>query len=335
MGEISDHLYQSLARRLLLIFLAWKTVLLLLAAFCPGPGYDTSGLILFNASTHRHVEFLSSSRLDRLTLNLFRWDALYFVKAAQRGYVHEQEWAFSWAYSHILNTVGQCKKTTSIVFPLYTDYNPDLSGNTEPSLRHYVWAGIALSNVCHLISVLVLFRLLNVILGRQQSGRIPFVASVLHVMSPAALFLCSPYAEALFSTANFMGILQYVLARSTGRATRTWTIQQDAYMISSGILFALATLIRSNGLLSGLIYAYDVASSLPHILSMHLTKAEARRLAITCVAGILVAIGFVGPQYLAYKEYCVISSSNPVGRPWCDRTIPSVYSWVQGNYWQV
>jgi hypothetical protein len=96
-------------RQLVLVFLLWKALLLGLAAFCPGPGYDTSALILIDPSMNRHNNFSGLSRTDRLTLNLFRWDAIYFVKAAERGQLHEQEWAFSWAYSRLLGSVGQCK----------------------------------------------------------------------------------------------------------------------------------------------------------------------------------------------------------------------------------
>jgi hypothetical protein len=96
-------------RQLVLIFFLWKTLLLGLAAFCPGPGYDTSALMLIDPSIDRHTNFSSLSRADRLTLNLFRWDALYTVKAAERGKIHEQEWAFSWAYSRLLGSVGQRK----------------------------------------------------------------------------------------------------------------------------------------------------------------------------------------------------------------------------------
>jgi phosphatidylinositol glycan class V len=97
-------------RQLVTIFCLWKTLLLLLAAFCPGPGYDTSALILVDTSIQRHSDFNVISRYYRLALNLFRWDALYFVKAAERGQVHEQDWAFSWAYSHLLRLTGQCER---------------------------------------------------------------------------------------------------------------------------------------------------------------------------------------------------------------------------------
>ncbi|KAF2707007.1 glycosyltransferase family 76 protein [Pleomassaria siparia CBS 279.74] len=318
MSNTSNYLHRKLARRLIPIFVAWKCCLLLLAAFSPGPGYDTSSLILLNTSANRHDELQSLSRCERFALRIFRWDALYFVKSAQRGYVHEQEWAFSWAYSYLVNTSAK-----------------QLARTSDPSLQHHIWAGVAISNVGHFLSVLALFRLLNVALGPHQDGRVPFIASILHILSPAALFLSSPYTEAIFSMLNFTGMLHYTLTRSTANANRTWTVYQDAYMLSSGILFACATSMRGNGLLSGLIYLYDVASLLPQILTLQLSRHEARRLFATCLAGLTLAIGFVGPQYLAYQEYCVAGTANVVVRPWCKRTIPSIYSWVQSTYWNV
>jgi phosphatidylinositol glycan class V len=103
-------------RLLILVFALWKALLLTLAVFCPGPGYDTSALILVDPNADRHEFFLKSSRPHRLTLNLFRWDALYYVGGAQRGKLHEQEWAFSWAYSWLLGLGGQRKWTELLLW---------------------------------------------------------------------------------------------------------------------------------------------------------------------------------------------------------------------------
>ena len=98
-----DHFERHPFRQLLFIFCAWKSLLLLLAAFCPGPGYDTSALILLDPAISRHQTFQDLPRYDRLILNLLRWDSIYFSKTAQRGHMLEQEWAFSSAYSNLLH----------------------------------------------------------------------------------------------------------------------------------------------------------------------------------------------------------------------------------------
>jgi phosphatidylinositol glycan class V len=96
--------------RLVALFFAWKCLLLIITSCSPGPGYDTSSLISSNPSLQRHGELTNRPWLDRIALNLFRWDSLYFIKTAQRGYVHEQEWAFSWVYSAIVRTVVKCER---------------------------------------------------------------------------------------------------------------------------------------------------------------------------------------------------------------------------------
>jgi phosphatidylinositol glycan class V len=321
--------YALRARQLFVVFCAWKALLLSVAAFSPGPGYDTSALILVDASNRRHANHLTSSRPSRLGLNLFRWDALYFVKAAERGIVYEQEWAFSPTYSRLLYFACQCKRASTLSW-IRTDRRTVFSGRSDCSMRCYVVAGIVISNICHFLSVLVLYRLLTIVLGRQQQRQIPFVASILHILTPASLFLSAPYAEAMFSLLNLGGMLLYAQSRAPG--DNRPSIWEDAYKLCAGLLFGLATMVRSNGLLSGLILLYDVARYSPQLISMRLSVHDLRRIIVTCVSGTFVAAGFVLPQILAYTKFCNQDVSLEA-RPWCEKSIPSIYSWVQSHYW--
>ena len=165
---------------------------------------------------------------------------------------------------------------------------------------------------------------------RQQQSRIPFVASVLHICTPASLFLSAPYAESLFSLLNLAGMLCYAESKATANPGFI-SFQEVAYKLSSGLLFAVSTTIRSNGLLSGLVLLYDVARYLPQLLLLRSSVHDICRIIVTCISGTLIAVGFVGPQYLAYLDYCRINNS--VMRPWCEKSIPSIYSWVQSHYW--
>lgn len=198
-------------------------------------------------------------------------------------------------------------------------------------MKHYVFAGILISHLAHLFSVLILYRLARILLGPQNNPNTPFIAAALHVLSPAGLFLSAPYAESLFSALNFTGITCYVLARQTAMAAGAWTRTQDAYMLFSGVVFAGATLIRSNGLLNGLIFLYDVVHVLPRVFAFELDMHDARRVAVTCAAGAILSFGYTVPQFTAYDEFCKYSSHG--ARPWCDKLLPSIYSWVQSHYW--
>jgi phosphatidylinositol glycan class V len=320
----------SCTRQLVVVFCLWKALLLTLAAFCPGPGYDTSALILLDPSANRHKNFSQISWADRLTLNLFRWDALYFVKAAERGKFHEQEWAFSWAYSKLLGFVGQCEWSV-LLTNFRVNNRTDLTDSSESDLQHFIVVGVVLSNVAHLLSVIVLYRLLNMTVDSPRRQHTSFIGAVLHILTPASLFLSAPYTEALFSLLNLTGMLLYVQSKIKAQSRRS-TVQEDAYKLGSGIMFGLATMMRSNGLLSGLVLLYDVGRYLPRVVSMRLTMHDVRRIVVTCVAGSVIALGFVWPQYLAFTQFC--SSSRSRDRPlWCRNAIPSIFTWVQSHYW--
>lgn len=86
---------------LTLTFLAWRTILFAVALLSPGPGYDTSTSLLFDAVKTAHgldaqttSKSWPASLADRLARKLVRWDAIYFATTSQRGYLYEQEYAF-------------------------------------------------------------------------------------------------------------------------------------------------------------------------------------------------------------------------------------------------
>lgn len=201
----------------------------------------------------------------------------------------------------------------------------------DRSLQSYVLGGMVISNFCHLLSVFVLYCLLTQLLEGQQRSRIAFVASVLHILTPGSLFFSAPYAEAAFALLNLSGMLFYTKSKAAARLSPR-SFREDAYKLSCGICFASATLLRSNGLLSGLILLYDVAEDLLRMVSGQLSMRGLKRVFVTCIAGALIASCFIGPQYLAYLEFCDLEN-NPTPRPWCEKTIPSIYSWVQSHYW--
>lgn len=83
---------------LTLAFALWKSLVFLVVIACPGPGYDTSTSLL---------PYLTGSTADpAYPLKFVRWDSIYFVHIIEHGYVFEQEWAFGYGYTKLLQILS-------------------------------------------------------------------------------------------------------------------------------------------------------------------------------------------------------------------------------------
>lgn len=184
-------------------------------------------------------------------------------------------------------------------------------------------AGILVANTAHLLSALVLYRL-----GRAvwRDHTLSLVAAVLHILSPAGLFLSAPYAESPFALLSFSGHLVFALSC---RAEQRPALR-DARVVLAGVLFGLATAFRSNGILNGIPFAWEVLRHLPR-LPRHPADTVRRLLALG-VGGACVAAGSVVPQAVAFLRFCS-GASGAQPRPWCQGYLPSIYTFVQQHYW--
>lgn len=294
--------------KLTIVFVLWKLLLFVVAIASPGDGYDTSTTLL-------------SPTKPGLVGKFVRWDAIYFTRIAQRNYVFEQEWAFGWGYTRLLRIAAKCIAT---------------SGASDESQFPGVeaWVGVVISHVAHLFSAFILHYLASVLLKNHPSrNRIAFIGSCLHILSPAGLFLSAPYGEPLFACFNFLAYYLFARALLWQAESKFW--RHDTAILFSGFFVAVATTVRSNGLMSGLLFACEALHDGVAIIKSGLGYEKARKLAVTLISGILVSSGSILPQYLAYQQFCLEDVPDAVLRPWCDRMPPSIYNFVQSYYWLV
>lgn len=203
----------------------------------------------------------------------------------------------------------------------------------SPIIRHAV-TGVIVSHISHLGAVFTLYVLIQRIIPSDKAVKqhVAFTAACLHVISPAGLFLSSPYGESTFAFTAFLGILCYIRAQEHQHASAGQSIfATAAWTILSGLSFAISTLIRSNGLLHGTIFLIDAFTTLRTLLATR-RPAHFFHLVSVIIAGSLIALAFALPQAIAYAEFCTPYTSS---RPWCTQIIPSIYSWVQKHYWNV
>lgn len=183
---------------------------------------------------------------------------------------------------------------------------------------------IMVAHVSHLLSALVLYRL-GLLLCKRP--RLAFVAALLHVLSPAGLFLSAPYAESPFAFLSFGGHLLFAMS-CLGNKRSVWN---NARLVAAGVLFGLASTFRSNGILNGILFAIEFFQEARQ-LAKFFSFAKVQRLVAIVVGGLAVAAGVVVPQIVAYQRFC-LGSLEAVPRPWCMQAFPSIYSFVQGHYW--
>jgi phosphatidylinositol glycan class V len=208
-----------------------------------------------------------------------------------------------------------------------------ISGLTS-SLLPEALAGALLASTCHFLSVVVLYKLSQVVFSTRsttQNQSLSFAVAVLHIINPAGAFLATPYSEAVFSLLNFTGFYAFL----SGVGASHQPLVQDLKVLLAGILFGLATTVRSNGILSGVLFAYAAIDAGLQTLSKGISGRAIQRLLFLVVGGSLIALGAVYPQYVAYSEYCGVASEDVQLRPWCNARLPSIYSWVQSHYWWV
>ncbi|KAL5336805.1 GPI mannosyltransferase 2 [Aspergillus crustosus] len=308
-------------RNLSIGFWLWKAILFVIIISCPGLGYDSSSSLLpYQGNGSVDVASFGDSKDAPLPIPLkfVRWDSIYFEHIARDGYIFEQEWAFSSTYSSLVNSLSSL---------LFRPVDSNLT-----STARFAVSAVALAHVAHYLSVLALYRLSINVFGHATKRRrlLCFLSAALHIISPAGAFLSAPYGEPLFSFLNITGFYIYSSSQIDLSASRP--SRSHAKLLLAGCFFAAAAFIRSNGILSGILLAYDALKQSYNIISRRPFIATTIRLGFVGVSGCIVALGLVFPQYIAYTAYCAGETSP---RPWCQSLVPSIYGWVQDHYWGV
>ncbi len=304
-------------RSLSCIFIAWKAFLFAIALGSGvSPAYDTSSTLLSpDQATYHESAFDLATRLTR-------WDAIYFVQASRRGYLFEQEWAFASGLPTVISFLAKGTPRLRIKrFSWLTGCLVLMSLGVQQPETLASSIGIFVATVSHLLSVLVLYQLGLTV---WKNSRVSLVAAVLHVLSPAGLFLSAPYSESSYALLSFAGHLFFAKAVLSDKRT----IAHDVSLVASGLWFGFAVNFRSNGTLNGILFAVELFRE----LSLPPTANSVRRRLALIAGGSAIAIGFVVPQIVAYRTYCYDVVDSEL-RPWCTRRLPSIYTFVQEHYW--
>jgi phosphatidylinositol glycan class V len=293
-------------------FALYKTALLLIAA-------GTLALDDYDTSSARFSELApGGSAPGALAGKLLRWDAVYFIHTAQeRGYVYEQSWAFGIGFSAVV--AGATSALRAVI---------------SAAAPGEVVVGVAVAHAAHLAAVLALYRL-TVALGGERGGpggsTLHLVPALLHVVSPAGIFLSAPYAESSFAALSFAGALLFVL----GGQRPSGSLARSSLVVLSGVVFGVSATFRSNGALSGLLPLGEAVHLCMRAWASDRLVSWRRVVDVGAlgISGLALAAGFAAPQVAAWMRYC--SDGRTLAEPaeWCADMPPSIYGYVQRRYW--
>ena len=100
-GNLLNKSADSPQTSLCILFILYKSLLNILAFCAPGDGFDSSTV-------------LSGWPNGGPVAKLVKWDAIWFVNLAQRGYKYEQDYAFGYGYTNLISW-GKCKHLSRLI----------------------------------------------------------------------------------------------------------------------------------------------------------------------------------------------------------------------------
>ncbi|KAI8815164.1 GPI mannosyltransferase 2 [Cladochytrium replicatum] len=255
--------------------------------------YDSSGGDTFYIS--------STSRLDSFVSSLLRvfvrWDALYFLKIAQReGYWFENEHAF---FPGLPIVMSACGRLLHLVIPT-------LSFQTSALI-----SGVVICNISFVLATVVLYKLT---IGLTKNHDFALATAILYSWAPGGIFLSAVYSEAPFALLSFSGMLLF---------------HKGSFLLAS-LLWGASSLFRANGIVHAGFFLY----SLMHHQGRSFISVAKSLLCILAVISGFIAFQVYGYQEFCSgdnsqrRSWC--SASLPLLYSWVQ-----AYYWNNGlfKYW--
>ncbi len=308
--------------------------------------------ILISDHVPSGAKILSSPLRPPLS-SLTRWDSAWFISIAEKGYPippvskecgargptekpspipapssvmvaeAEQSYAFFPLYPWCVRFVGR------LIGPV--------EGTGGPTT--FAIAGSIVSIVSFLVATCALHQLIkNIFHGRPNACKEANFTIIAFCWNPAGVFFSVCYTESIFAALVFTAItLLYAPNR------RRLQFQRFTGWVST-FIFALATLARSNGILNACFIAYW---GFNRIVEGY--RRQDRSMAKTFVLFLEMVLQtalVISPmswfQLSCYNTFCLGNTGSSVFHPWCSGSPsilslgrPSLYSWVQQQYWRV
>lgn len=230
------------------------------------------------------------------------WDGVYFMRIAQCGYESDQIFAFFPLLPAIMRGCGEVFRVMYRIL-LHQD------ASMEHMRLVFGLAGFGVNMMAFCGAALCLYRLGNMVVKDKD---VVALSVLLFCFNPASVFYSAVYTESLFAFCTWMGLIRVLESQRTYWGGVFW--------------FALASSLRSNGILAIWFLVYEWMRNMP------LSNQRLVYFAKTLIGSGIVCIPYLGMQAYGYISFCRQGHESP---EWCDSGLPSIYGYVQNKYWEV
>ncbi|EDO18075.1 hypothetical protein Kpol_1045p62 [Vanderwaltozyma polyspora DSM 70294] len=302
------------------VFVSVRFVQYLLIYLSPNTQFDTSTELLLKelgVSNDSLNEFWNINLWNKL----LSWDSVFFLKriVSQQGttiqYEHERAFSIIW-----------CE-----LIRYFTSYSIDLYYSLK--------IAVVIENLLFYISTIVLYYLTvitfnnNNVSSNNLSHKIARKTSLLFIISGFSGYVTGIYSEPLSFCLTFIGMFarQYSISIITSNDMDINWCKWPLYSIVSTMCFTLATVNRSNCILLGLFYIFD-------LIKLVSVKKYQRAIFFPLLSGLIMLTHLLYYYYyIPFNTYC------PERGEWCQtqiiKSLPftkiSFYNFIQLHYWNV
>lgn len=288
--------YKYNLQHILAAFVVIRTLQCLAIYYVPFQ-FDTSSTILIQ----EYVKSASRYNKHVLTIlnNLLSWDSVYFMKLAMSGISYEHEWMFGPLLWRLVYTIREiCDFEFYDVLLTYIVINNLL----------ILW----ITKLIYSLSLQVYDKNLKWMKkgGVADREKFAYVCSMLILIQPSGIFSSVAYSETPVQFLSYLGLYYYFKSRSP-----TKILNKSEYF-ASGFLFSLSFGIRTNSILFGILYIYDLFKFWNVVDIM-----------VILVTGLQLFGSLLYSIYLPYSMYC------PARGEWCNSMTKSLVFYAQSHYW--
>lgn len=302
------------------IFIAYKCIQLIILYFVPCQ-FDTSSQLLLETYHADGQELITKmgfpsagAVLIRLLGRFVVWDNVYFSDLFVNDIKYEHQFVFCPLWWRFIKSVV-----------------PPVAGK---NFYIKLFSAIVLSNLAHYLSCIVLYYLTLVtfkhskFFNRDRLSEFALKTSLIYIISPAGVFLTASYSEAPTAFLSFLALLlrEGSIKRDNFNLVNSKiSIRNPILYFLSGSLIAISYNVRSNSILLGALYVYDLYTFL--IRNDRISDAT-----MAIVTGSQLFVSIVVSIVHPYQQFCSKLSNSP-GPEWCSYYIPSLFLYAQSHYW--